>query len=127
MSRQQVRSEHAPAPSGSYSQAILANGLLFTAGVGPVDGDTGQIVGDTVDQQTDKVMANLLEVLRAAGLDFSDVVKSTVHLQDVRRDFAAFDACYRNYVVEPFPVRTTVGSDLGGILVEIDVVAAVRQ
>jgi 2-iminobutanoate/2-iminopropanoate deaminase len=127
MSRVQIQSDGAPAASGAYSQAILANGFLFSAGMGPVDAATGARVGATIEEQTDKVMSNLRSVLAAADLDFSDVVKVTVHLQELDRDFAGFDATYRTQVIEPFPVRTTVGSDLGDILVEIDLVAAQRQ
>ena len=126
MSRRQIQSTHAPQPSGTYSQAIVANGLVFTAGMGPVDAANGATAGTTIEEQTAKVLDNLLSVLREAGLDFSDVVKTTVHLHELERDFAGFDATYRTYVSAPFPVRTTVGSNLGDILVEIDVVAALR-
>ena len=61
--------------------------------------------------------------LGAVGLDLSHILKSTVHLAHLERDFAAFDAAYRSIVPQPYPVRTTVGSQLLGILVEIDVVA----
>jgi 2-iminobutanoate/2-iminopropanoate deaminase len=113
----------APSPSGSYSQALIANGLLFTAGFGPMDPATNGIVGETIEEQTHQVIKNLLAVLESQGLDANAIVKSTVHLQNLDRDFAGFDSVYRSYLSAPYPVRTTVGSTLAGILVEIDVIA----
>lgn len=120
--RHAVRTEHAPAPAGAYSQARAAGPYLFTSGFGPQDPRTGA-VADTVGEQTAQVLRNVEAVLATEGLGLGDVVKATVHLQDLRRDFAAFDAAYRPFFAEPRPVRTTVGSDLMNILVEIDVVA----
>ena len=121
--KQEVRTGDAPAPGGAYSQGLVAGDFLFTAGVTPVDPRTGEVVGEDVGTQTRQVLENLRAVLAARGLTFDHVVKATVHLQDLRRDFAAYDAVYRSYFTPPFPVRTTVGSDLMGILVEIDLVA----
>ena len=70
-------------------------------------------------------MQNLAAVLAAHGLDFSHVVKTTVHLHHPGRDAAGFNAIYEQFIVKPYPVRTTVGSFLGDFLVEIDVVAVV--
>jgi len=119
-----ITTELAPAPAGSYSQGIVANGFLFTAGQGPADPLTGDTVEGGVGEQTRQVMRNLEAILAAQGLTFANVVKVTTHLQDLARDFAEYDSAYREFIVEPFPVRTTVGSTLSGILVEIDVVAA---
>ncbi|GAA2093090.1 RidA family protein [Microlunatus panaciterrae] len=118
-----LQSDQAPKPGGSYSQAIAAGPFLFTAGMGPQDPETGKVVGETIEEQTAQVLANLQAILAADGLTFADVVKVTTHLQDVERDFAGYDAVYRTVLTEPYPVRTTVGSTLLGILVEIDVVA----
>ncbi|HEX3813942.1 MAG TPA: Rid family hydrolase [Mycobacteriales bacterium] len=126
MAKREVRTGSAPAPGGAYSQGIIANGFLYTAGVGPIDAGSGEVVGSTIEEQTEKVMANLAEILKAAGLDFSDVVKSTVHLQDSPRDFPGFNTTYQAHFEQPYPVRTTVGSQLAKILVEIDFVAALR-
>ena len=123
MSRTEIRTAGAPQPKGAYSQGIAAGGLLFTAGMGPHDPETGKVVGDTIEEQTAQVMRNLQAVLAASGLDFSHVAKATVHLQHLRRDFRGFNQVYEQYVVAPYPVRTTVGSELANILVEIDVVA----
>lgn len=122
ISRHQV--EGAPKAAGPYSHAVAANGFLYTAGLGPMDPATGAIVGDDVAEQTRQVLRNIGVVLKASGLGFTDVVKSTVHLADVVRDFAAFNSAYAEFFTDGFPVRTTVGSVLPNILVEIDVVAA---
>jgi len=121
--RQEIRTTDAPAPGGSYSQGIAVGNLVFTAGMVPVDPATGKVAGDDVAAQTHQVMKNLAAVLAARGLSFADVVKTTVHLQDLQRDFRAFDEVYRSYLSEPYPVRTTVGSTLNNVLVEIDLVA----
>jgi enamine deaminase RidA (YjgF/YER057c/UK114 family) len=96
--------------------------MVFTAGFGPHDPRTGD-VPDGIEAQTEATLANVARALAAVDLDLSHVVKTTVHLAELHRDFRAFDAAYRRVVPPPFPVRTTVGSQLLGILVEIDVVA----
>jgi 2-iminobutanoate/2-iminopropanoate deaminase len=116
----------APQPAGAYSQGVVVGGFVYTAGFGPHDPVTGQIVGDTAYEQTGSVLRNIAAVLAVHGLDLGDVVKSTVHLNDVARDFADFNRAYAEHFRAPYPVRTTVGSTLPGILVEIDVVAALR-
>ncbi|MFG2428068.1 RidA family protein [Streptomyces sp. NPDC048590] len=124
--RRAVRTDRAPAPAGAYSQGVAAGPYLFTAGFGPQDPATGA-VADTVGEQTTQVLRNVGAVLEAEGLGFGDVVKVTAHLQHLRRDFAAYDAAYSAFFTAPYPVRTTVGSDLMDILVEIDVVAVRRE
>lgn len=124
MSIERLHVEGAPKPAGPYSHGVIANGFLYTAGFGPNDPATGQIVGDEIEEQTRQVLRNIGVVLEAAGVGFADVVKSTVHLADPRRDFAAFNRAYSEFFTEGFPVRTTVGSTLAKFLVEIDVVAA---
>jgi reactive intermediate/imine deaminase len=118
-----VRTPDAPRPRGWYSQAIVAGGFVFTAGLGPVDPTSRAIVGAEAGEQTRQVLRNLAAVLRAAGCGLGDVVKMTAHLADVDRDWDAFDAACREFFPDPPPARTTVGSQLGDILVEIDVVA----
>lgn len=125
MPRHQVTTDLAPSPAGPYSQAIAANGFLFTAGQTPHDPVTGDTVGTTIEEQTVQAMKNLAAVLAGHGLDFSHVVKATVHLHHPGRDFAGFNATYERFVEAPYPARTTVGSFLGDFLVEIDAVAAV--
>ncbi|MEW2347909.1 RidA family protein [Streptomyces sp. NPDC006684] len=126
--RHALRTEAAPPPAGAYSQGLAAGPYVYTSGLGPQDPASGA-VPEGIGAQTAQVLANLAAVLAADGLSLADVVKSTVHLQHLRRDFAGFDAAYRaafEAVGGPLPVRTTVGSDLMDILVEIDVVALRR-
>jgi reactive intermediate/imine deaminase len=123
MTKKSLTSPNAPRPAGPYSHAVVANGFLYTAGFGPQDPETGEVSGD-VAEQTRRTLRNVEAVLREAGATFEDVVKSTVHLQNLKEDFADFNVAYAEFFTEPYPVRTTVGSQLMNILVEIDVVVA---
>ncbi|WNB86413.1 Rid family hydrolase [Cellulomonas sp. ATA003] len=124
--KQTVSTTRAPRPAGPYTQGVVAQGLLWTAGFGPADPQTGE-VPEGVRDQTRQVLRNVAAVLEEAGLDLGDVVKVTAHLQHLHRDVAGFNEVYAEMVPQPYPVRTTVGSDLADILVEIDVVAALRD
>jgi reactive intermediate/imine deaminase len=123
MKKTVIQTDRAPAPGGSYSQGIAVGPWVFTAGVGPHDPASGEIVGSTIDEQTQQALLNLEAILSARELSRDDIVKVTVHLEDLDRDFAGFDSAYRRFFREPFPVRTTVGSRLDGILLEIDCIA----
>lgn len=125
MAKSAIRTTHAPQPAGPYSQGIVANGFLYTAGFGPQDPETGEIES-SIGAQTRQVLRNVAAVLGEHGLTLDDCVKATVHLADLA-DFAEFNDAYREFFSEPYPVRTTVGSQLANILVEIDVVAALRE
>jgi reactive intermediate/imine deaminase len=122
MTKSAIHTSSAPQPAGPYSQGIVANGFFYTAGFGPQDPATGT-VPDGVAGQTRQVLRNIGAVLAERGLTLDDCVKTTVHLADLA-DFAEFNAAYQEFFSAPYPVRTTVGSQLAGILVEIDVVAA---
>ena len=123
MTKKAIQTTAAPPPASSYSQAVSANGFLYTAGLGPQKPETGVVEDDSVGGQTRQVMRNLSAILNEANASFRDVVKVTVHLADLHSDFKEFDAAYSEFVEAPFPVRTTVGSTLANILVEIDAVA----
>lgn len=119
---EKLTSDRLPRPAGPYSHLAVAAGLVFTAGFGPQDPQTGA-VPDGVEAQTEAVIRNVERALAEVGLDLSHVVKVTAHLADLA-DFAAYNGVYERMFPAPYPVRTTVGSQLHGILVEIDVVAA---
>lgn len=121
--KQPIHSDGAVTPRGAYSQAIRRGNIIMTAGLGPQDAVTGRVVGEDIEAQTRQVLASLRAVLREAGAGFEDVIKVTVHLQHLERDFPAFNRVYGEVMPEPWPARTTVGSTLAGILVEIDMVA----
>jgi 2-iminobutanoate/2-iminopropanoate deaminase len=120
-----VHTDKAPAAIGPYSQAVVANGFLFTAGQIALDPVTMQVVEGDVVAQTERVFANLGAVLAAAGATWADVVRSTVFLTDMR-DFPRMNEVYARVVGDARPARSTVQvSGLPrGVLVEIDLVAA---
>ncbi|WP_153394003.1 RidA family protein [Ornithinicoccus halotolerans] len=111
-----------PAPAGPYSHVVEAAGVVYTAGFGPQDPETGA-VPEGIAAQTEQVLSNLAKALDAVGLTLDDVVKTTVHLERLDRDFAEYNRVYQEHFREPYPVRTTVGSTLANILVEVDAVA----
>lgn len=123
MTKSAVHTTDAPQPAGPYSQGVEVNGLFYTAGFGPQDPASGAIA-DTAGEQTSQVLRNIHAVLAERGLSMDDCVKTTVHLADLA-DFDEFNQAYEQFFCEPYPVRTTVGSQLAGILVEIDVIAVV--
>jgi 2-iminobutanoate/2-iminopropanoate deaminase len=124
MPKQQIQTSQAAAPGGAYSQGLRAGDFIFVSGQGPTNPATGQIAGDSIEEQTAQVLENIKAILEAAGATMADVVKATVHLSDLSL-FPRYNSVYASYFPDPKPVRTTVGSQLLGILVEIDVIAYV--
>jgi 2-iminobutanoate/2-iminopropanoate deaminase len=126
MPKTPVRTEAAPAPfqGAPYNQAIIANGLVFTAGQAGLDESTGQLVGPGITEQTEKTFDNLQAILEAAGSSMAKIVKTTVFLQDIG-DFAAMNEVYKARVPAPHPARSTVEAARlpGGALVEIEAIA----
>ena len=122
-----VHTENAPAAIGPYSQAVVAGNFLFTAGQIAIDPATGQIVQGDVTAQTERVMRNLAAVLENAGASWTDVVKTTVYLQDMA-DFPRVNEVYGRVMGDARPARSTVqvAGLPRGVLVEIDAVAVVR-
>jgi len=113
----------APRPAGPYSQGIVAHGFLFSAGFAPIDPETGTMP-EGVGDQTRQVLRNIAGVLAEHGVTLDDAVKVTAHLQNLKADFAEYNDAYAEFFSAPFPVRTTVGSQLFDFLIEIDVVVA---
>ena len=83
MAKEQIITEQAATPRFAYSQGIVANGFLYTSGFGPADPETGETIGDSIDEQTVATLRNIEAVLAAGGLDLTDVVKATVHLSSL--------------------------------------------
>jgi 2-iminobutanoate/2-iminopropanoate deaminase len=108
---------------GHYSPSLRAGDFVFVAGQTPRDAER-RIVGTTIEEQTAATIENLRAVLADVGARLEQVVQATVHLADLR-DAPRFDATYAAYFPDNPPVRTTVGSVLNGVLVEIDVIAYV--
>jgi len=125
MAKYEIQSKRGAPPQGAYSQGWRAGDFIFVTGTGPIDPDTGKLAGDTIEQQTELTIDNLSAILEADGDSLRDVVKATVHLSDTAL-FARYNAIYARRFSKPYPVRTTVGSDLGhspGMLIEIDCIA----
>ena len=120
-----VHTDKAPAAIGPYSQAVAANGFLFTAGQIALDPATGQIIEGDVVAQTEQVFRNLEAILHEAGARWSDVVKATVFLMDMG-DFPRINEVYARFMGKSRPARSTVQvSGLPrGVRVEIDLVVA---
>lgn len=129
MGKYVIQAKDAAPPRGAYSQGWRAGDFIFVTGTGPIDPQTNQLAGDTIEAQTEQVISNIESVLKADGASLADVVKVTVHLSDTSL-FARYNAVYARRFPKPFPVRTTVGSDLRqlpGMLVEIDCIAYLPQ
>jgi 2-iminobutanoate/2-iminopropanoate deaminase len=121
---QTISTPKAPAAIGPYSQAKVANGFLFASGQVALDPETGAIVGTTIEEQAERVMASIAAILEAAGTDFTKVVKTTCFLADMA-DFAAFNAIYGKYFTEK-PARSCVAvKELPKkLLCEVEIIAA---
>ena len=125
MAKYAIQSKRGAPPQGAYSQGWRAGDFIFVTGTGPIDPSTGNLVGDTIEQQTAQTIDNLSAILEADGASLREVVKVTVHLSDTGL-FARYNSVYAESFSQPYPVRTTVGSDLGhtpGMLIEIDCIA----
>ena len=126
MPKQQISTKSGASPVGAYSQGLRAGDFLFVSGQGPLDPLTGQIVGETVEEQTARVLENIKAILEAGGASMADVVKVSAHLSDLGL-FERYNKVYATYFPDPKPTRTTVGSQLLGILVEIDAIAYIGE
>ena len=120
-----VTAAHAPAAIGPYSHAVAAGGLLFTSGQIALVPETGALVGDTIEEQTEQVLKNLEAVLAAHQMTFADVVKTTVFLTDLA-DFAVVNRIYGTRFPSAPPARSCVqvAALPAGAKVEIELIAA---
>ena len=128
MSVERVHTKKAPAAIGPYSQGIIANGFLFTAGQIALDPQTMQMVEGDVVAQTRRVLQNLKAILDEAGADWSDVVKTTVYLKNLA-DFPAMNEVYAQALGCATPARSTVQVEElpRGSSVEIDAIVALKR
>jgi 2-iminobutanoate/2-iminopropanoate deaminase len=128
MPLKKISTDKAPSAIGPYSQAVVTNGFIFTAGQIPLDAAAGKIVEGGIVEQTDQVMRNLDEVLRAAGATWNDVVKTTVYLHDLSH-FPTVNEVYGKWLGAARPARSTVQVTAlpRGAMVEIDAIAVVPQ
>jgi len=123
-----IATADAPKAIGPYSQAIALDRLVFTAGQVALDPKSGELVGRTTAEQTERVLANLRAVLSAAGTSFANVVKTTVYLADMA-DFAQMNEVYAKHFASHKPARSTVQAAglPKGARVEIDVIAVTSR
>ena len=122
-----VDTKNAPAAIGPYSQGIVLNGIAFFSGSIPLSPETGEVVGTTIEEQTEQVMQNIKALLESQGAEFTDVVKTTCFLADMA-DFAAFNEVYAKYFTGK-PARSCVAVKAlpKGVLCEVEVIASVTE
>jgi len=107
MSRTVINTPNAPAPIGPYNQAIQSGNMLFLSGQICIDPPSGQLKNKDIQEETHQVMHNLKSILTAAGMDFSNVVKTTIFITDMNR-FGEINEVYGKYFTSDFPARETV-------------------
>ena len=122
----QIVTDKAPAAFGPFSQAMAANGLIFTSGALPLDPGSGALVAGGIEEQTHQTLKNLLAVVEAAGASVGNIVQVVVYLTDME-DFNKMNEVYAAYFEGHLPARATVGVNAlaKGALVEIQAIAAV--
>ena len=123
MNREAVSTDQAPPAIGPYSQAIVANGVVFCSGTAGIDPDTGA-VADGIEAQTEQALRNLAAVLTAAGSSMDNLVKTTIFYADVA-DFATINEIYARHLPDPPPARSAPGNvELPkGLLISIEAIA----
>lgn len=122
--RKKIATSLAPSPSGPFSQGIKIGKRIYVSGQTPIDAKTGKIP-ETIEDQTRQVLINIKYVLEAAGASLSDVVKVTSYLTNVEEDFDGYNEAYKEFFEEPLPARTTSGTKLKGIPMEMDAIAEI--
>ena len=122
-----IETKNAPAAIGPYSQGIILNGIAFFSGQIPLSPETGEVVGTTIEEQTEQVMQNIKALLESQGAEFTDVVKTTCFLADMA-DFAAFNEVYAKYFTGK-PARSCVAVKAlpKGVLCEVETIASVKE
>lgn len=124
MEKQIINTKNAPAPIGPYNQAIQSGKLLFVSGQIALNPDTNQLVLDDIKTETHQVMKNLRGILSEAGMDFDNVLKTTIFIMNMN-DFAQINEVYGSYFSGDYPARETVqvAALPKGVNVEISVIA----
>ena len=124
MNKQIFETKSAPAPVGPYSQAVGINGFVYCSGQIPLDAETGEVFTGEIGEQTKRSMENVRAVLTEAGLDFSNIIKTTIFLTDMS-DFAAVNEVYSTYFSEQPPARSCVAVKTlpKNVNVEVEVIA----
>ncbi len=128
MPKQQITITSGASPVGPYSQGLRVGDFIFVSGQGPLDPVTGKIVGETIEEQTVRVLENVKVILEAGGATMADVVKANAFLSDISF-FEPYNKIYGSYFPDPRPTRTTMVCQppIKGILIEIEVIAYVGE
>jgi 2-iminobutanoate/2-iminopropanoate deaminase len=128
MPKQQITTTSGASPVGPYSQGLRVGDFIFVSGQGPLDPMTGKIVGETIEEQTVRVLENVKVILEAGGATMADVVKANAFLSDISF-FEPYNKIYGSYFPDPRPTRTTMVCQppIKGILIEIEVIAYVGE
>ena len=123
-----IATPNAPAAIGPYVQGKIVNGLLYASGQIPLNPLDGEIVGDTIELQTEQVMKNIAAILKEAHSNFDSVIKTTCFLKNIE-DFSKFNAIYSKFFDKNFPARSAVG--VAGlpkeVLIEIEFIAEIKS
>jgi 2-iminobutanoate/2-iminopropanoate deaminase len=117
-----LRPEGGPKAGGGYTPGIAAGGFIFVSGQAPVDPLSGEVLGSTLAEQTRYTLENVARVLGEGGAGMADVVRVDAYLTDLD-EFDAYDRVYREVFGDHLPARTTIETQLHGILVEINALA----
>ncbi len=102
-----INTTNAPAPIGPYSQAVKVGNILYASGQIAIDPSTGNIIMETIQAETHQVMKNILALLKEAGMEYQNIVKTSIFLKDMNQ-FAAVNEIYGSYFTANFPARETV-------------------
>lgn len=121
--KREIQTTEAPLPAGPYSQGLRVGNRIYVSGQRPENAAT-RTTPQGIQSQARQVLENVRHVLEKAGASMDQVVKVCVYLADLA-DFAAFNEIYAEFFTVPYPVRTTIGCALRGILVEVDVIAEI--
>ncbi|OJV17484.1 MAG: reactive intermediate/imine deaminase [Dyadobacter sp. 50-39] len=125
MPKQEIKHPDKSVSTGAYSAGVLKNGLLFVSGQGPLDLLTGEVKHGTIEEETLLTLEHVKKVVEAAGGTIDDIMKCTVHLENIE-DFDRYNAAYASFFNGILPARTTVQSVLSdGIKIEIDAIALI--
>lgn len=125
MAKIEIKHPDKAVSTGAYSAGVLKNGMLFISGQGPLDLSTGEVIHGTIEEETLLTLSHLKKVIEVAGGTIDDIMKCTVHLENIE-DFDRFNDAYATFFIGIRPARTTVQSVLSdGIKIEIDAIALI--
>ncbi|MFO8067607.1 MAG: RidA family protein [Bacteroidales bacterium] len=113
-----INTKKAPAPIGPYNQAVMINDTLYVSGQIPANPANGEIVKSDITAQTKQVMENIKEILKEAGMDFSNIIKCSIFISSMK-DFPTINEVYGSYFTEDFPARETI--EVAGLPLGVDV------